>query len=101
VGGSDNGQCTLGNSVSACFTSAVSYSAPVWLVARKEEQTSIFDRIRSTNDLGALYQCRVPVLFLSSPGNLVPALVLSVLGFGHFGVSKFGGNGFSEPDEAH
>ncbi len=31
------------------------------------------------------------LLFLSFPGNLIPALVFSILGFGHWGVGKFVG----------
>lgn len=33
------------------------------------------------------------LVFLSFPGNLVPALVFSVLGLGHFGMGRFVGAG--------
>lgn len=39
------------------------------------------------------------LLFLSFPGNLVPALVFSVLGLGHVGLGTFVGRGRSESDE--
>lgn len=39
------------------------------------------------------------LLFLSFPGNLVPALVFSVLGLGHFGVGKFMDSGLPASDE--
>jgi hypothetical protein len=39
------------------------------------------------------------LLFLSYPGNLVPALVFSVLGLGHFGIGRFVDGGLSQSDE--
>jgi hypothetical protein len=41
------------------------------------------------------------LFFLSFPGNLVPALVFSVLGLGHIGADKFVGGTISGSDRVH